>query len=60
MQQTRAMPPAERMAKHRRGVVAKLDVIEAKLEDLRVEVREVIAATLTRKAVSSSEHKHAD
>jgi hypothetical protein len=60
MQRTKAKPPAERMAKHRRGVKAELIEIRSTLEDLRRDVREVLAAKMVRKSVVTSEERNAD
>ena len=51
---------AERQARHRRGLKAKLLEIKGAIEDLRADVREVMAARMVRKSISNSESRHAD
>jgi hypothetical protein len=51
---------ADRSQRHRRGLKAELREIKAAVEDLRADVREVLAARMVRKSISNSESKHAD
>jgi hypothetical protein len=60
MRQTRATPPAERMAKHRAGVATQLREIKAAVEDLRTEMHEVLATRMVRKSITNSETNHHD
>jgi hypothetical protein len=55
MQQTRATPPAERMAKHRAGVATQLREIKAAVEDLRSDLRAVLATRMVRKSIAAQE-----
>jgi hypothetical protein len=63
MQQTTAMPPAERMAKHRAGVATQLREIKAETSAMKSELadlREALEAALIRRSISNSESRNAD
>jgi hypothetical protein len=47
-------------AAHRAGVATQLKEIRAEIQDLRVEMRQVVRAALTRKSVANSESRNAD
>jgi hypothetical protein len=51
---------AERQAKHRRGLKFELREIRSTLEDLRIEMREALAAKMVRKSIASQESRNAD
>jgi hypothetical protein len=46
---------AERLQRHRAGVATQLREIRSTLEDLRRDVREVLAAKMVRKSITNSE-----
>jgi hypothetical protein len=60
MQQSqKRSPAAEKQARHREGVAHRLKAIDAKLENLRAEMREVLGARMHRKSITK-DHAHAD
>jgi hypothetical protein len=51
---------ADRSQRHRLGLKAELREIKAAVEDLRADVRQVLATRMVRKTITSSEREYHD